>query len=97
MATPVKAITYLSGINIQAPPPLLVPRPLMLQAQTGLLARVAPRLWKPLRVGAPQAQARTILVPRPLLLQALASLKVTLFFRGSQALPLKGQRYPLSR
>lgn len=97
MATPVKAITYLTGIQAQAPAPLLKPRPLALTAMTSLVARLPPPLWRPLRYVAPQTQARTFLIPKPLLLQALASLKLTLFWRGSQAPPLKGQRYPLSR
>lgn len=97
MATPTKAITYLSGPQPQAPAPLQAPRPLALGASTALALRVPPPLWRPLRYVAPQLQARTVLIPRPLLLQALAGLKMTVFWRGSQALPLKGQRYPLSR
>jgi hypothetical protein len=97
MATPIKAITYLPGVYLQAPASALVPRPLPLAARTALVMRVAPVLWKPLYYPTVQARGRTVLVPRPLVLQALTALKMTLFWRDSNALPLRGQRYPLSR
>jgi hypothetical protein len=97
VATPIKAITYLSGVYPQAPAPVLAPRPLPLAARTALVMRVAPALWKPLYYHTVQARGRTVLVPRPLVLQAMTALKMTLFWRGSNALPMRGQRYPLSR
>jgi hypothetical protein len=96
MATPVKAITYLSDVYPQAPAPVLAPRPLPLVPRQALVVRVAPALWKPLRYPTVQARGRTVLVPRPLVLQALTALKMTLFWRNATAFR-KGQQFPLTR
>jgi hypothetical protein len=97
MATPVKAITYLSGVYPQASAPVLAPRPLPMAAWTAPVVCMAPALWKPLYYSTVQARGRTVLVPRPMVLRAMTALKMTLFWRGSNALPMRGQRYPLSR
>ena len=97
MATPALSITYLTGIQAVAPPPPVVPVPPPLPAQIALLTRVAPPLWHPLAYGAGQYCAPPVVIQVPPSLHGTTALKMTVFFRGSQALPLKGQRYPLSR
>lgn len=98
MATPVKNITYLTG-GYGVAPAILLPLTLMTpRGSTILVARLAPKLWKPIRYAAPQAQGPITVKPRPLQLLGWIALVMTPFWRSSSdAIPIKGQRYPLSR
>lgn len=96
MATPIKAITYLSGIYPRAAPVLPV-RPLTLAPRIAVAMRLMPHLWKPIYYRAVQTRGKTVLVPRPLYLQALAAVKMTLFWRDAGGRPKRGQLWPRTR
>lgn len=91
------AITYLTSINTQAPASPIRQSRIGMGPLASLSMQVAPPRWRPLNYSAPKTQARTVCVSRTLALRALTFLKMAVFWRGSNALPLKGQRYPLSR
>ena len=93
MATPVKAITYLTGCGTQAPS-LPSPAPLNVAGLLALTRRVAPLLWRPL-VAPLGTQAPAGPAPQPLALSGLVARLMTLFWRGGTR---KGwQIYPSGR
>lgn len=96
MTTPVKDLSYLSGAYPLAAH-LLPPRPLVLAPRGVVAMRLMPPFWKSLSFASAQPTVRTMLIPRPLYLRAMTQLKITLFWRASSGMPLKGQRWPLTR
>lgn len=97
MASPVKALTYLTGTYPATLGAVLPVRPLTLSARQAIVLRLMPPRWRGLTYRLPQPMARTVLIPRPVFLHALAAVRLAIFWRSAQGLPMKGQRYPLSR
>ena len=97
MATPVKNITYLPGVQALAAP-ILKPSPMALAPRNAVVMRLLPRLWKPLYYRAVQTRGATVLPPRPLYLQARIAVKMTLFWRNAPRSedhrPIEGQIAP---
>ena len=90
MATPVKAITYLTTLGTQAAPVLPV-HPLNFRAMVDRGMRQSPPLWRPLVLGASQTQAAPVLPVQPLNFRAMVERVLTIFWRGA-ARPVAARR-----
>ena len=81
MAAPVKALTYLTTLETQAPP-MVPPQRLNLRAMMERGMRQPPPFWRPLSLGASQTQAPLLKAPQRLNLRAMMERVMTLFWRG---------------
>lgn len=97
MATPVLALTYLSGTYLVAP--VAIPHPAAFQPHPVVGSRmvVPPPLWLRIQWAKPQSAAPMRLQRSFRVSPALQASVLTLFWRKGCGRPLKGQLWPRTR
>lgn len=95
MPTPVKAITYLTGIFPKAKAP--VGETLVVNARMAVVMRLLPAFWKPLTIKSVVALARAPYKEVLFTVARYRQVKMTLFWRDLLKRPKRGQLWPRTR